>query len=87
MRGAPNPRLGAGSSLVSRREPRNPFSDDPSAAYTPDTFTDPKSQLDEFAAIRDAGCAVNEGQMNVGVRAVAMPVKGPGQGDGGGAVR
>ncbi|MFI0406134.1 IclR family transcriptional regulator C-terminal domain-containing protein [Actinomadura sp. 3N508] len=50
----------------------------PLKAYTPDTVTDPKKLLDEFAAIRADGYAVNEGQMNVGVRALAVPVKGPG---------
>ena len=44
--------------------------------HTPHTVTDPQELLDQLAAIREAGYAVDEGEQEVGVRCVAVAVPG-----------
>ncbi len=46
-------------------------------AQTPRTITDPEALLVELARVRRDGHAVDEGEQEVGVRCVAMPVRGP----------
>ena len=46
-------------------------------AQTARTITDPEALLVELARIRRDGHAVDEGEQEVGVRCVAMPVRGP----------
>ncbi len=46
------------------------------AAQTPSTITDPDVLLAELARIRAEGYAVDEGEQEVGVRCVAVPVQG-----------
>jgi len=46
-------------------------------AQTARTITDPEVLLVELARIRRDGHAVDEGEQEVGVRCVAMPVRGP----------
>ena len=46
-------------------------------AQTPRTITDPEALLVELARIRRDGHAVDEGEQEVGVRCVAVPVTGP----------
>ena len=46
-------------------------------AQTPRTITDPEALLVELARIRREGHAVDEGEQEVGVRCVALPVRGP----------
>lgn len=43
-------------------------------AYTPHTITGPALLQQEFARIREAGYAVEDGEMRVGLRAVAAPI-------------
>ena len=45
-------------------------------AQTPHTITDPDVLLHELASIRRDGYAVDEGEQEVGVRCVAVPVPG-----------
>lgn len=64
--------------LAYSKDPAQMIADlQPLKSYTPETVTDPGKLLEEFAAIRDYGYAVNEGQMNFGVRALAVPIPGP----------
>ena len=46
-------------------------------AQTPRTITDPEALLVELARVRRDGHAVDEGEQEVGVRCVAVPVRGP----------
>ena len=45
-------------------------------AATPHTITDPERMLVELAKIRQEGHAMDEGEQEIGVRCVAMPVQG-----------
>jgi len=45
------------------------------AAFTPDTITDAPALLAELAAVSRAGYAVDDGELAVGLRAVAAPVR------------
>lgn len=45
-------------------------------AVTPTTITDPGRMLDELAGIRERGYAIDDGEMEVGVRCVAAPFMG-----------
>ncbi|MDO5672305.1 MAG: IclR family transcriptional regulator [Actinomycetaceae bacterium] len=44
---------------------------------TPATITDPDELIAELALIRERGYAFDEGEHSVGVRCVAVPIKGP----------
>ena len=44
-------------------------------AQTPNTITDPEAMLAELAGIRRAGYALDEGEQEIGVRCVAVPVR------------
>jgi IclR family acetate operon transcriptional repressor len=46
-------------------------------AQTPRTITDPDVLLAELARVRRDGHAVDEGEQEVGVQCVALPVRGP----------
>ncbi len=45
-------------------------------AATPNTITDPNRMLKELARIRRDGHAMDEGEQEIGVRCVAVPVHG-----------
>ncbi|WP_433330504.1 IclR family transcriptional regulator [Spirillospora sp. CA-294931] len=45
-------------------------------AHTPNTFTDPDALLDELARVRERGYAVDDGEQEIGVRCVAVPLPG-----------
>lgn len=45
-------------------------------ATTPRTITDPATMLAELAEVREQGWAVDDGEQEVGVRCVAVPIKG-----------
>jgi IclR family acetate operon transcriptional repressor len=45
-------------------------------AATPNTITDPDTLLAELAKIRREGHAMDEGEQEIGVRCVAVPVPG-----------
>ncbi|RSN46756.1 IclR family transcriptional regulator [Actinomadura sp. WAC 06369] len=46
------------------------------AAHTPSTFTDPESLIAELARVRERGYALDEEEQEVGVRCVAVPLRG-----------
>jgi DNA-binding IclR family transcriptional regulator len=44
--------------------------------FTPNTHTDPVALEDELAQVRDRGHAITLGELEVGLNAVAVPVRG-----------
>ncbi|WP_273699581.1 IclR family transcriptional regulator [Actinomadura graeca] len=45
-------------------------------AHTPNTFTDPETLITELARIREQGYAVDEEEQEIGVRCIAVPLRG-----------
>jgi IclR family acetate operon transcriptional repressor len=74
-RRAPAHATGVGKAILARMDDAQVLSilkERGMAASTPTTITDPRRMLDELARIRELGYAVDEGEMEVGVRCVAV---------------
>lgn len=63
-------------SLLDERECRSTLSRAGLPAYTPHTLTEPADVLADCERIRTVGYAVENGEMRVGMRAVAVPLYG-----------
>lgn len=54
---------------------RRQLSQQPLPAYTPHTLTEPDALMAELARVRADGCAVENGEYKIGLRAVSAPVR------------